>query len=272
MEWRRVKNLMILTLLVVNAALLILVLVRRGESLRYERSALERTLGVLAAQDITLTEREIHAGKGVQPAAAERSISAESAAMSALLGGAAEGENLGGGLFLYRTALGEVSVRGGGELSGSFTADERWKSSDPAALAQKLLGEMKLSAQLVSDENGRAVFRQTLGGNPVFSCVVSFTYEDGALTGVSGNLLMVDTVQEEQAQLLSLPTVLMRFLEDVNRNGDVCSAILSVEAGQRSVQSFTGGVHLSPVWAISTNTMDYLVDGITGEVSRSARG
>ena len=47
MEWRKLKNLIILILLVVNGFLLVLVAARSQEAAQYERSALEQTVQVL---------------------------------------------------------------------------------------------------------------------------------------------------------------------------------------------------------------------------------
>ena len=52
MEWPRLKNIIILILLLVNGFLLVLVGARYSESVQYEREALERTLKVLEGQGI----------------------------------------------------------------------------------------------------------------------------------------------------------------------------------------------------------------------------
>lgn len=275
MEWRRVKNLTILILLIVNAALLILVIARRNESLRYEQSALARTISVLEQNEIALSERDILSKTGVQPRMTERSVSGEQVMVSALLKEDVEGENLGGGLYTYRTGRGQVSFRAGGELSCVLNEDPRWAADNPAAHARELLEDMRVKAELihseVTDGSEVLVFRQSLNGAPVFSCLVTFYYENGQLTTILGNLLTPGSVSVDAVELLSLPTALMRFLEDVVEKGDVCSAILSVESGYRSMQSFAGTVQLAPTWFISTNTTDYYVDGVTGEVSRAVR-
>ena len=116
--------------------------------------------------------------------------------------------------------------------------------------------------------NGTVVYQQLLAGVPLFTCRVMLTYEDGYLTGLSGNLLAMSEPVAESGEVLALPTVLMRFLDGILKSGDVCSAILSVESGYLQSQSFTNAVSLQPVWYISTNTADYYVNGVTGDLSR----
>lgn len=272
MEWRRVKTIIIVILLLVNGFLLVLVGARRGEERRYEQSALDRTLQVLAENGIQVTGDEILSADPRQPASVERSVQAETRAVSALLGESVEGANRGGGLYIYRTDRGQVSFRSGGELSTVLEDDPWWHTDDPLAHAAALVSGMKLKLELtdarVSGGSGQVVYRQSLDGAPVFSCRLVFTYEDGRLCEVSGSLLAVDGVTAESGQLLSLPTVLLRFLDDVLDTGDVVSAILAVEPGYLTTQSFTGTVRLTPVWRISTNTADYYVDGVTGELTR----
>ena len=133
----------------------------------------------------------------------------------------------------------------------------------------------KFGAALLAGGLGKSV---TIGGKvysttsadgvPLFSCRITLTYSEGYLTALSGNLMAVGEVSGENSEILSLPTVLMHFLHDVLDSGDVCSAIQTVESGYLQSQSFTGTISLQPVWFISTNTTDYYVNGVTGDVSR----
>ena len=272
MEGPRIKTIIIVILLLINGFLLVLVGSRKGEVRRYEQSALTRSIQVLKENGIEMSEDAIHSQSGQQASSTERSIRAEQKAASALLGGEVEGANRGGGLYIYRTDRGQVSFRFGGELTAILKDDPRWYADDPLAHAADLVSAMKVEAELVSanvsDGSGRVVYRQTLNGVPLFSCRLVFTYEEGRLTGVAGNLLAAEEFAGESAEVISLPTVLMRFLDHVLSGGDVVSAILAVEPGYLTAQSFTGTVRLTPVWLISTNTADYYVDGITGELSR----
>lgn len=272
MEWRRVKTIIIVILLLVNGFLLILVGSRRGEVRRYEQSVLTRTLQVLVENGIQISEDAILSQSGGQPQSTDRNIAAEGNVVSALLGESVEGANRGGGLYIYRTDLGQVSFRSGGELSTVLEDNARWHTVDPVSHAADLASAMKLKLELVSADvsggRGRVIYRQTLDGAPLFSCRLVFTYENGCLTEVSGSVLAVDKVTAESGETLSLPTVLLRFLDDVLDSGDVVSAVLAVEPGYLTTQSFTGTVRLTPVWLISTNTADYYVDGLTGQLTR----
>ena len=112
-------------------------------------------------------------------------------------------------------------------------------------------------------------FLQLWNRVPVFSCEVEFFYENGRLRTVQGILLTAGQGTEEAGEILSLPTALMRFFDGVTATGDVCSAIRSMEAGYRiSSQPLSGGVRLTAVWLVSSNTADYYLDGATGALAR----
>lgn len=274
MEWHRLKSIIIVILLLINGFLLVLVGVRRNETLRYEQSALERTIQVLEKNGIQASAQQLSGNVGQQPGATERSASAEGRMVSALLGETVEGENRGGGLYIYSTDRGEISVRAGGELSAALSDHPAWRTQDPEGHAAALMSGLELESELVSagvtEGSGQVVYRQRLNGAPLFSSQIVFTYESGQLVDLSGSLLAVEEISTESGEVLSLPTMLMRFLDDVLASGDVCSAIVSVEPGYLTVQSFSGAIRLNPVWYISTNTADYYVDGVSGELTRVA--
>lgn len=273
MEWRRLKDLIILILLVVNGFLLVLVGARREESARYERAALEQTVQVLERGGIQVELSAVSDAGKLSPMTVERDLEREGKLVRALLGENVQGNNRGGGLYLYQGGLGEVSVRAGGELSAEFKQGEHWRADRPEAHAADLLRTMGIEAvQTASDVRGAETvlrFRQNWNGMPVFSCEVELVYRDGMLRSLRGALLMAAEGTAETGRPLTLPTALMRFSEEVGATGDVCSAIRSMEAGYRAfAQSLSGGTRLTPVWLVSTNTADYYLDCVTGTLTR----
>lgn len=273
MEWRRLKNIIILILLLTNGFLLVLVAARRQESVQYDRAALEQTLDVLEKRGIQADGDILPPAGDLRPLAVDRDLEAEQKLARALLGSAAQADNRGGGLYLYRGDLGEISLRTGGELSAELADDAHWRTDRPESHAAGLLKKMGVDAgQIGADtQGGRTAvrFRQLWDGVPVFSCEVEFVYEDGLLRTIRGTLLPAGQAARETGGILTLPTALMRFLDGITATGDVCSSIQSMEAGYRiSAQSLSGGVHLTAVWLVSSNTADYYLDGTTGALTR----
>ena len=273
MEWHRLKNIIILILLLLNGFLLLLVWGRRSEAAEYDRKALEYTVEALAGRGVEVDTDGLSNPAALPPLSLERDLDTERKLVRALLDEAVDADNLGGGLYLYRGALGEVSVRAGGELSASMADSPAWDAANPEGHAAALLNKMGVSAQprggSTQGDRTAVRFRQLWNRIPVFSCEVEFVYENGRLRTVQGMLLTAGQGTEEAGEVLSLPTALMRFVDGVTATGDVCSAIRSMEAGYRvSSQPLSGGVRLTAVWLVSSNTADYYLDGATGALTR----
>ena len=273
MERYRLKNIIILILLLLNGFLLVLVGTRWSEAVQYDRAALEQTVEVLAGRGIEVDPDGLPGPGDLPPLSLERDLEAEQKLVRALLDEAVEADNRGGGLYLYQGALGEVSVRAGGELSAALADSPFWDADDPESHAAALLKKMGVSARQLgveTQEDRRLVrFLQLWNKAPVFSCEVEFVYENGRLRSLQGTLLTAGQGVEEAGEVLSLPTALLRFLDGVTATGDVCSAIRSMEAGDRiTSQPLSGGVRLTAVWLVSSNTADYYLDGATGALTR----
>lgn len=274
MEGRKVKNIVILLLLLVNGFLLVLVSSRQGEERRYEQSALTQAIQVLAQNNIAVSEEAVDDASGLFPQTVERSTDGEAAVVQALLGEEVAGENRGGGLYLYTGSCGEVSFRAGGELSAVLQDDARWYTDDPENHAAQLLRDMELEAERLSVEergDGTAVvFRQLWKGVPVFSNQLTFLYSGGQLRSLTGVVVIGGQAAVEQGNVLTRPTALLRFLDDVLESRDVCTAVLSMKAGYRTAQDLSGTTRLTPYWLISTDTADYYMDAATGDLTRIA--
>lgn len=273
MEWRKQQNLIILILLVVNGFLLVLVGSRWEESLSYERMALEQTVQVLERRGIEVDLDAVAGGAGLTPITVERDLDREAGLAQALLNEEVQGDNRGGGLYLYQGALGEVSIRSGGELSAELGPDGHWTTDRPERHAAELLKRLGVEARQVgiteADGQTRLRFQQSWKGTQVFSCELELVYQEGRLRSLSGALLMAEAGTAETGQVLTLPTALMRFSEEIAATGDVCSAIRSMQAGYRgTAQSLSGGVKLAPVWLVSTDTASYYLDCATGALTR----
>ena len=267
------KNIIILILLLLNGFLLVLVAARRSEAAQYDRAALEQTVEVLADRGIEVDPDGLSSAGDLPPLSLERDLEAEQKLARALLDEAVEADNRGGGLDLYRGALGEVSIRAGGELSAALADSPDWDAADPEDHAAALLNRMGVFARprggSIQGERTTVRFLQLWNKAPVFSCEVEFVYENRRLRTVQGTLLTAGQGTEEVGEILSLPTALMRFLDGVTATGDVCSAVRSMEAGYRAAsQPLSGGVRLTAVWLVSSDTADYYLDGATGALTR----
>ena len=273
MERSKLKNIIILILLLVNAFLLLLVGGQLVQEHRAQRTALTNAGLILEQNGIAVSEEALAqmGSASLTARSAARDTQFEATLATALLGEDAACTNQSGGLYVYTGKAGSVLFRAGCEFSAEFdrpipTDGER---ADHAAA---LLRTLKLSAEEVSraDTASGGVdisFLQTVEGVPVYTCSLVFRYAPEGLTAIEGTLLPAAVSAAGEAALDGA-TALIRFLSGILDSGDVCSSVTAIRPGYRMAYSFSGSISLSPVWLVSTDASDYYLDGITGQLSR----
>lgn len=272
MEWRKLKNIIILVLLLVNGFLLVIVTSRMGEVRRYEQAALEQACRVLENNGIRVKQSGLEQAEELPSLAALRSITGERTIAEALLGEGVSGKDQSGGLYAYYSDGGTVSFRSGGQIYAWLEDNDRWHTTNPEEFSLELFSGMGLKGRVMQtsmlDGTGTITLCQLLEEVPLFSCRVMFTFEEGRLISLTGTVMTGEAREEESGSLLTMPTALLRFMEGVLASGDVCSRIDAMEPGYRTVRSFSSAMRLEPVWLVSTNAADYYVDAVTGELQR----
>lgn len=273
MEWPKIKNIIIVILLLINGFLLVLVCGQHLSLHRYEQSALTRAAQVLEQNEISVSEEALEAASSLPSITITRSLEGEAELARTLLGSDAVCTDQSGGLYEYSSQAGTVTFR----ANGGFTAilsDAPLNGKRPANHAAALFKSMGLEGELLaqseSDESVTISFRQLLDGVPLYSCRLDFEYSPTRLCSISGTLLVPQSasVSADSSSMLDVPTALIRFLQEILERGDVCTAITGLQAGYLSTQSF-GSTSLTPVWLVSTNITDYYLDGTTGALSRA---
>ena len=277
MDWSKLKNIIILILLLVNGFLLVLVVGQSIQVDRYQRSALTQAGEILAQNGISVDDtllRQVQ-GLSLSPLSVRRNLQRELELARLLLGEDTVRTDQGGGLYGYDSGRGSALFRPNGDLSVTFSVPEGG-GEDPARHAAALLDTLGLEAELIQQQalagdSQALTFRQLVNGVPVYSCQLVFAYEDGQLRTIQGAALTGDIQPAQSAgDIQDLPTALIRFLSGVLTSGDVCSAIEDLQLGYRGSQTFGEESVLSPVWLISTNISDYYLDAATGELTRTA--
>lgn len=277
MEWPKVKNIIILILLLINGSLLILVGGQQWRVRLYERSALTQAAAVLEQNGITVSQSALEqaAGSSLSVLSASRDLEAEDILAKTLLGEDAACTDQSAGLYVYSSDKGTAIFRSNGDFQISLS-DCPVTGEDYAAHAARLLDDLGLDAELLQQQSSgtgvtTVAFRQLLNGIPIYSCRLEFEYSATRLLSVSGTMLAITAAPSGSGETsLDLPTALIRFLDSVLTLGDVCSAVTDLRPGYQSTQSSGGTIRLTPMWLVSTNVSDYYLDGLTGELSRAS--
>ena len=274
MEWPKLKNIIILILLLVNVFLLIMVGTQERDTAQYREQTITDTVSVLERNGIHLDRAHVPEELELTPMTVERDQESEAALAAALLGECSSSD-LGSGRYAYQGAQGWAEFRSNGSFNITFQDGVRKveESGGEEAHALTTLEQVGLTGVLVSrEENGGQVtltLRQTWQGLPVYSCQITLEYADGFLKSIAGQRLM-GTPQPSggKSELISVPTALLRVLNGINDLGDICNEITAMTPGYLLVPS-ADATRLIPMWYVTTDTGVYSLNALTGVLERA---
>lgn len=273
MEWSKLKNIIILILLLVNGFLLFMVRAQERDSEQYREQTVTDTVSVLERNGIRIDRSLIPEELDLTPMTVERDQEAEAALAAALLG-ECESSDLGSGRHAYQGSGGWAEFRSNGSFSIAFRT-QTWTAPDGGEEehALKLMEQVGLTGELVSrqESGGRVTLtlRQIWQKAPVYSCQITLEYEDGSLRSAAGQRLMGTPQPSGEAdELISVPTALLRVLNGVNDLGDLCNEITSMTPGYLLTVS-ADATRLIPMWYVTTDTGAYSLNALTGALERA---
>lgn len=265
MERFRLKNIIILILVLLNAFLLFSLAQRRAE----ERESFHRTAEQLAAlfqEDGMLLEPGA-VSRDVPPdgVALIRDAALEEQAAAFLLGGTTSSMDQGGGIFHYAGTSGEALFRS----SGGFDAAGTLAEADVEDFCREFCRTFSYEdPDIRLDGEGGGVFTvpAVYGRLPVFNCTVTFTVENGILTAVSGTLLPKTGAPVSGEEPLSAAGALTAFQRMRRESAAVASTVTDARLCYE-LQTAGASMSLDPAWRIVTDTEDYFVNCFTGAVT-----
>ena len=270
----KLKNLVILILLLCNVFLLILVVPGRLAA-QQQREALRNELVALyAGYGLTLPEGNLPEGQDLHLLEAQYDAEVALTAARALLGEQVLSESESGSYqTTYTSSGGKCTIRRD-SLSAALARGSAVSGSLRTA-TRKTLSHMgfaidKLSSPVSEGAVNTLTARQSIAGAPVFSCELTFTYKASVLQSVSGGYCPASkTLTAIGTEVsISCADALVAFLNSMEQTGWVGSAITSIEQGYLLAESAGAStVQLIPVWRLDTDTGTFYVHGITREVS-----
>lgn len=274
MESAKLKNIILLILLITNALLLGLMVVQRVEAHQHRQQALSDAVELLEQRGISVDLADIPDSDFPQSMTLARDADQELEQFTDLLGqGTALTQR--GLVSLYTGPLGtaEVRVDGGFSVTLSQDAYPMAPNQDLANHAQDLARQLGFSTALTGQETtaeGEVLtLVQHCGGYPVFSCTLQVWYKAGQLLSIHGTRLVGRPAADpSQGQSLSMATLLVRFRSGIIDSGDACTAIRSASQGYVLSADVSGILRLTPVLRLETDTNPYIVNALTGALTR----
>ncbi len=263
METFRLKNIILLILLLVNGFLAATLLMQASNESKTQARLEQELQERFRSNNVRLSAQL----PTEQPPAAQvltRDSAAESALASALLGGSPAPVDDGGGVSRYQSSLGQAVFYVGGRFSAAGTlADDGEQFCRRFCRAHSL---QDLTFSLDEKGSGSAQAVPYYEGLPVANAPFSFLLRQGTLISVTGTVLPSGTGSTAPVSLDAV-TALSLFLEERRQSGAVVSAVTQVDLCYW-LESSSSSITLTPAWRITTDTVPYYVNCSTGAVSR----
>lgn len=274
MEWSKLKTIIILILVVCNVFLAGLLISRAAARDASEQAARLRTVEVFEKSGIRLDSGTVPETRTYKTLLLERNRNSEEE-IAAVLGRTSYSDQ-GGGISIYSGESGMALFRGNGEFEilvndGAIPVDPDNYEEYAAELFAQMGFDTEESFSVSEEEDGTVAISsgQTLDGSPVFNCRAVVSFLDGRLISVTGRRLTSDPVSSEETKAISVETALIRFLNYLNQQGDVCNRIETITPGYTAQSAAVDPVRLVPVWKIITDTGAYYVNCGTGTAEKA---
>lgn len=275
MEWPKLKNIIILLLLMTNAILLFFVGDRIFRDAALQAQLRRDAVGLLQDNGITMDEDLLPRKHTLSPLYTQRDLDQEARIAAGLLG-EVEREESGGALYRYENENGYVQFPGDGRFS-AYLNQGLLPIGDltPAQHALKVLSGLGIQAQVDEEEtdqsgSGSVTVSQLWQDVPLLSCTMTLRYWNGELRSITGTQLLVGSPAPVAGEVLSPTTALVDFLSGVNTLGDVCSRISGITLAYSLSTSLNGVTLLTPVWWVTTDTGTYQLNLLSGQLTRSS--
>lgn len=270
MEWSKVKNIIILILLVVNIFLLVQTAQQERQSRQYREEAISGAVEVLRRQGYevapdALPEKET----ALAAMTAERDRESEEKLAQNLLGAVQKTDD--GVRVSYTGEKGECSFRSNGSFTATFRSGAYPAESEEGPHAIKLLADAGYPCELigiaVGDGESVVTVCQTWEGASLFSCMAELTYQGGELKSITGNRLFGTPVRDSGGgEAMDVATALVRFMGGMREGGHVFTRIEQLNAGYL-VTGSGRKLQLEPTWRVVTDVGTFLMAGVTGELN-----
>lgn len=261
MEWKRVRNWLILLVLAVDLFLAGNLLYQWRQAEQSLRQAAEDAVAIANSRGVAISLENILAlPEEMNLYKTSRSDSIERGAALALLGEGAAQESRGGGVWVYQTAVGELAFRRGGALEFAVPWNGQGFTDQECAEMLKQAG-FDTETALLREYSGAVELTQRFEQLPVFNSRLVCTCEAGVLQ-VRGRWMLA---QEPVSGGVSLSRAqLVLALCDLLEEQQV-AAPEAVQAGYYLQGEDAQSLVLEPAWSVETEQGQLILSCMTGK-------
>lgn len=267
MDRYRLKNIIILILLLVNGFLLGSLALRQTSEHASRHQTMEQLASLFAADGMTLDLNGVSTEAAPSPLSLTRSTEREREAAAFFLGKNPQQTDEGGEIYSYAGKQGGVAKF---RANGSFDIAGTLSDENGPALCREFCREFSYSDPIfVLDDNGTGSATADCSYNKltVRGGTVTFTFDHGVLMAVSGTLLPENgTPDTSGPEPLSAAAALTAFQKMRRERQVVVSSVTEVLPCYELQNTAADPMSLVPAWCVVTDTAKYYVNCMTGAV------
>lgn len=274
MEGTKIKNMVILILLLLNGFLLFLVGGRWVKDTHSHETARNSAIAIIRADGIELDDAAVPRDMELEPMQAVRDTAREKELAADLLGGAVRVEARGGEVYRYQNANGWIQFHSTGEFMAeleptAFPLEEQTAAQHGTALLERLGVESSVLDDGTEHGQGSITFRQLHKGVPVLGCQATLNYQNGGLASITNARRVLGTPHRSPGEAsMPVASALMRLYNNLKELGDIYNRVDNITPAYTVGVIRSGAVQLTPVWYVQTDTGAYQMDTQTGQISR----
>lgn len=270
MDKSRVKNFIILLLLLVNVTFLLLWAADSRQS-ALSKSGMEENVRQM------LSDAGVSVSDGVELIQEPRSVrtyyrdpATEERLVESVLGDCSV-EDQGGNIYFYSGANGQGRFRGTGEFellldSGAFPVKGSYISAC-AEIIKKLGMSAAMDMDVQHTDGGVIVTAMCRTGSAaVYNCLATFTFSDSELHWVQGTRIFDIADADDGEKGMDSATAISFFAKSIGDKEILLSSVTGLECGYILSVTVSGECALTPAWRFSADTGDYYINALTGRL------
>lgn len=270
MDSSKVKNILIVFLLIINLLIGMVYASRRMEDSRIQWKMAENIVSGLEKMGVTLSIDVLESvNTPIYMLEVERDTDSEVKAFSRLLDDPMT-EELGGGNLLLTSGESYARLSGDGLFEVYLSPEQRVSIENTwTEGALEIFEKMGLDASgdyLSAKEiqNGFVVDGiQQIDGLKIFNRTYELAFDSEGLSGMRGGRIFGEQLVCDATPSVSMASALFAFADIMIKNGTPCREIIGAELGYYAESTAPGFTGIKPVWEIVSDLGVYYVDAIS---------
>ncbi|MBQ8264877.1 MAG: hypothetical protein IJY96_08915 [Oscillospiraceae bacterium] len=271
MSTSKIKNIVIIVLVIVNLFLLSLLIFDKAEAERARQEEIETLISVLHQRGIEVSTRIDFNVSAPLPCRVLRDRESEKALMERLIDYDYI-DDMGGNVIFYSSATGQALLRGTGEIELIYDDNIPSLSSDYESSIVKLMKKngielYKAYAETNSSGDATAIsFPCALDGFCVYNSELNFNVAGNRIMMINGTRVFSGNIITEEEDTIDSISVVMSFLELMKAEEKTIMEISELEAGYFMNVAVSGECTLKPVWKIIADGDAYYINAVSGRM------